>query len=412
MPVDVTSLDTATRGHHPDSPSSLQSSDACPHFTNRNTDSDASKAGVLQHKAAETRNLELLDEPEQVEAVKRCLEIEDGWIKRLTDLGFDVEVVRERYLPVCRDELVKDDKGHEWHGITGGFPDTLIIARDRETHQPVLIVILDWKFGKHLVTPTASNLQGMAYALGALQEWPTAAEVLVKFYHPHVEGSQPRPEYEHVFPRTAADQMELTIRHVIARKGRAKREGWASEVKPRPCAFLCVFCQHLDKAECPAVGQLANIAVSKFESLPVPPELRAAYLTDPAMMKQAYKLTALVEAHAKALRKRITDAVLTEGAEIEGMQIVTKADREVTDIAALKRRALEAGVPEDEFDKLLSIPLTAVEEIIKARAPKRQGAAHVRAFTAVLEEEGITRKGKPYSYLAESKSDDEDATDV
>jgi hypothetical protein len=125
----TTELDTQTRGHHPHSPSSLQNSEACPHFVNHQSDSAASQAGVLQHKAAETRDLSILNgNAEQEEAVTRYIEQEDGWIAALRDAGaVSVEVIREQYLAVGGD-VVLDEHGNPWTGITGGYPDLALIG--------------------------------------------------------------------------------------------------------------------------------------------------------------------------------------------------------------------------------------------------------------------------------------------
>jgi hypothetical protein len=403
---DVSQLNTAARGHHPDSPSSLQSSAACPHFVNLQRDTAASAAGVLQHKAAEIRDFSILEEPEQVDAVKRALAVEDEWISRLMGFGLEVEIIREEYLAVCPAETVVDEHGQKWNGVTGGYPDTLLLGRHKESKEVLLVVILDWKFGKILVTPTKDNLQGKSYALAALQRWATAGEVLVQFYHPYAEAAAPLPEYTHTFTRADMPQMELEIRHVRAQKHRAKAEGWGSDIKPRPCSNLCIWCARLDRAECPAVAGLALVASAKYEPLSVPAEIRPAYLTEPEHMKAAYRVSGVIEKLAKALRRRITDAVLTEGVEIEGMRIVTKSDREVVSVDAVLEAAQEFGVTADEFKECVSIPITKVEALVKAKAPKGKGAPLVRAFQQALEERGATKKGKPYSYLAEVKEDD------
>lgn len=414
MSTDVSKLNTAQRGHHPDSPSSLQSSAACPHFVNLQRETEASLAGVLQHKATETRDLTILEEPEQVDAVKRALAVEDDWIARLMGFGLEVEIVREEYLAVCPEEKVLEHVVHdeyvEWRGITGGYPDTVLLGRHKETKDVLLIVILDWKFGKILVTPTKSNLQGKSYALAALQKWTTAGEVLVQFYHPYVELPEPKPEYTATFTREDMAQMELEIRHVRAQKHRAKAEGWASAIKPVPCANLCIWCARLDRAECPAVAELALVASEKYEPLSVPAEIRPAYLTQPEHMKAAYRISGVVEKLAKQLRKRITDAVITEGVQIDGMQVVTKADREVVSVEAVAEAAAEFGVEKEAFTECLSLPITKVETLVKTKAPKGKGAALVREFQKALEERGAVKKGRPYSYLVEAKEDD--AVDV
>lgn len=386
----------APRGHHPDSPSSLQPSAACPHYENRNEESAASAAGTLQHKAAETRDLSILESEEQTAAVKRCLDLQDATAATLQAYKpTKLTTIHEIYLPV-----IPGHKNGDWEGLTGGYPDTLIVA-DYESNS--VAALLDWKFGQMLVTPTKDNLQGKAYALAVLQKYPRVSEVKVQFYHPYLELPEAKPEYTHVFSRNDMPQLELEIRLVIARKRRAKTEGWASDIKPCPSTNLCCWCARL--AECPAVLSLATTISPKHAPLLVPAEMRPSYLTDPAAAKQAYQMAQVLEPLAKAIRKRLTDMVLTEGFEVEGMQIVTKADREITSIEAVREAALQHGVDEAEFTELLTLSITKVEEAVKKKAPRGKGAAAVRALAETLDELGATKKGKPYSYLKESKDD-------
>lgn len=393
------------RGHHPDSPSSLQSSAACPHFRNRNSDTEASRAGTLMHAAIENHDTSHLEEPEQIEAVGRCIALEESHIAMLKNAGFGVEVVKEEYLPVCPEVTITDESGRPWVGITGGYPDLLIIGSLGGV--PKLAMLDDWKCGQWLVTPTKDNLQGKAYALAVLQKYPTVEEVRVQFFHPFLEADGAKPEYAHTFSRDNMPGLEREIRLVIARKHRAAREGWTSaDVPPCPHTKLCVFCHHLDTAECPAMLQLAADTHSKHEQLVVPVEVRPAYLSDPVAAKQVYQLSAAIEAFAKKARRRITDMVLTEGLEIEGMRIVTKADRNITSLAAVRDAALEAGLSIEDFESCLSLPLTTIEAKVKALAPKRQGAAKVREFQQLLDDRGAVEKGKPYSYLTETQPDE------
>lgn len=382
------------RGHHPDSPSSLQSSAQCPHFANASRDSAASIAGTRQHKAAETRDLTILDDESEVAAVQRALSLEDDVISGLKAGGLEVEVIRETYLAVASDEKTAD-----WDGITGGYPDTLIIGRGKEG---TLAAILDWKFGKQLVTPTAENLQGIAYALAAMQRWPEILETMVVFFHPHIEVKERMEEYTHVFKRSDMSQMELIIRAVIARKHKAKSEGWTSDVAPIPSSNLCIWCANL--ATCPAVQKLAAVTSSKYEALTVPDEVRPAYLTNPDDMRRVHLLASTLEKFCKNVKTRIRDAVLTEGVTVPGMRLVTKADREIVSIAAVRDVAFQHGVTVEQFEECLSLPLTKVEDVIKKGAPKGKGAAAVREFKSALEDVGATKKGEPYTYLTEDKA--------
>lgn len=393
---------TTERGHHPDSPSSLQSSAQCAFFTNASRDSAASIAGTLQHKAAETRDLSTLDDEAQVAAVQRAIDLEDDVIKNLKDGGLEVEVIREQYLAVAPDESTAG-----WEGITGGYPDTLIIGRGE---QGTLAAILDWKFGKQLVTPTSENLQGIAYALAVMQRWPEVLEVMVVFFHPHIEVAKRMEEYTQVFTRKDMPQMELVLRLVIERKKKAKADGWEGEIRPNPSTNLCIWCQHL--ATCPAVQKIATVVSKKYENVEVPAEVRPAYLTNPEDMRRVHQLAGVLEKFCKSVKTRIRDAVLTEGVEVPGMRLVTKADREIVSIAAVRDVALQHGVTVEQFENCLSLPLTKVEEVIKKAAPKGKGAATLREFQTALDDVGAVKKGNPYTYLTEDKSATEDAVDI
>ena len=399
----MTTTTPSERGHHPDSPSSLQASAQCPHFTNHQRESAASAAGTLQHKAAETRDLSILEDEDQVDAVKRALAVEDAAIDTLKGLGFEVEIIREQYLAVASDE-----KNGDWAGITGGYPDTLLIGREKEGG--ALGIILDWKFGKQLVTPTAENMQGIAYALAVMQRWPEIAEVKVVFFHPHIEKTDTIAEYSHVFTRDNMEQMELIVRLIIARKHKAKSEGWESSITPLPSSNLCIWCANL--ATCPAVLKLASVASSKYEALTVPQEVRPAFLSNPEDMRRVHQLAGVLEKFAKSVKTRIRDAALTEGVEIPGMKLVTKSDREIVSLSAVRDAALEHGVTIEQFEECLSLPITKLEDVVKKLAPKGKGAGKVREFQAALEDVGAVKKGNPYTYLVESKSSDGDAIDV
>ena len=96
-------FDTITRAHHPFSASGTQYTEACPHFVSRGGSSVAADEGVLCHKAIETRDLSILDTPEQIALVQRCISLEDAELAALKVLGDpdeEILVIGEKYLPV------------------------------------------------------------------------------------------------------------------------------------------------------------------------------------------------------------------------------------------------------------------------------------------------------------------------
>src|ERR1700728_418373 len=189
------------RAHHPDSPSSLQSSEACPLFRNENRETRAATAGTLQHKAAELRDLSILDTDEQVEAVKACIRyVEQVGHQKYASEG-EVVVLKEIYLHVG------EDPNGEFIGITGGYPDEIIKGQTQAD-------IFDFKFGAEPVTETKNNLQGISYALGLFEKYPALTQITVHFYAPNQGWSEEeqKAKYVHPFHRHECEALELRVR--------------------------------------------------------------------------------------------------------------------------------------------------------------------------------------------------------
>lgn len=428
-------LDTQTRGHHPHSPSSLQSSEACAHFENEQRDSKASKDGVLQHKAAETRDLSILDDPEHVKGVTRALQVEDEWIDILTDVEASYsragepeptevlpKIIQEQYLPVDgkhvepqeSQELEEDkltgekilfDRYREWHGITGGYPDTVLLQL-----RSGRAAILDWKFGKEWVTPTRDNMQGRAYAAGVFEAFPSVKSVTVVFYHPHLEVNDEgevyqKDEYTCTFTRDELDFIRLQIHTIIAKKKLAREQGLNnSEIPQTPKTSLCIWCAH--KARCKALGALVVLTMSKHKPLDCPEVINPGELRTAEDYGKAYKFANFLEPLAKSIKKHITEAAVKGGVDVDGFEIARRRDSEVVDPSKLKQIAVENfGVTEAEFDKCVSVPITKIDDVIKAKAPPRKGAPTVRAFRDAATRAGALKIGEGYFYLKEVKGE-------
>lgn len=384
---DVSSLDTATRGHHPDSPSSLQASEACPAFQNEQRESQASTDGTLQHKAAETRDLSILHGDEAMEwAVKKCLEYEDAAINefRLANLPF--EIVKEVKVTVGDD------------AVTEGFPDLIIVG---EIHG----VGLDWKFGKEPVTPTKSNLQAIAYVLGIFRRYPKLKTITFHFFAPYQKWSaqEQREKYVHTFHRDEVEKLELRVRVVIARKHVAYAEvaqgNWQSAA---PKHNLCLWCAR--KGVCPKVGALVVQTTSKYHDLEVPEVVKEYRLTTPDQVAVAYRFVSQLGPIIEAIKKRCIDAAVTEDLLPPNFKIVTSQRRTVKDAVAFLKVAVEQGIPEEEAVRMLKVSFEPFEDFLKKTAARGQGAARIRAFNAALEEGGVTELGSPFHFLREVKT--------
>lgn len=396
-------LDTQLRGHHPDSPSSLQASDACPLFENEQreeTATSASSKGTLQHKAAETRDLDILHGDEaMVAAVEKCLAYEDRVIAYFRSRGVEPIVEKENYLSVG-DDVVRH-KGEIWEGITGGFPDVVIYSLTLgEAH------ILDWKYGAVPVTPTKDNVQGHSYELGLRKRLgPRIKPITVHFFAPYQGWTEQEQEekYIHTFYPDDAQARELRIRTIIARKKDPNS-------KPCPKVDLCLWCAK--KGSCPALHNAIAPLQGKYEDLVCPDVVAPHKLMLPTQYGAALKFAGQVELWAKAVKARCRDVALTEGIDVPGFKLVSRADRAVDSVKLFQEVALKNGVTPVEFLETLTPSLGKIEDLVKSKAAKGSGAAAIRQLMSDLEEAGATSKGKPYYFLKEIRTPNEKVIDV
>lgn len=387
MPDAPILLDTQTRAHHPDSPSSLQASEACPCFQNEQRESAASLRGTLLHKAVETRDLSLLGGDQELEwGANAAIAYEDAIISQFKATGRPFQVVREVKLSVGDD------------GVTEGFPDTLVVG---EKHSATL----DWKMGFGPVAETKDNLQGMAYDGGLLAKWPTVETNEVHFFAPYQKWSaeEQRKRYVYTFHRKDAPVRELRIRTVIARKHEAARlmaiGDWSMAA---PKHDLCLWCAR--KGVCPKVNALVIRSHSKYHDLEVPDVLKEWKIGTREAVAIAHRFANQMTPILEAIKKRCVEAAVIEDLKPDNFMIVKSAHRKIKSVAAFLTAAEEHGVPLTEATEMLSVSFKPFEDYLKAHAAKGKGASKLRAFNATLEENGVTELGPPFYFLREVKT--------
>lgn len=398
--------DTKNRGHHPDSPSSLQSSEACPLFKNEQRESQASADGTLFHKAVELEDITLLDgDPEREAGYHRAIAYRNSIIaEHVRRFGKAPQIIQEKYLPVGDDfageKMVGGLTTGEWIGITGGFPDILIVSQ-------LLIDIIDWKAGKVPVAPTKSNLQGMAYEVATFQAFPEVPQVRVHFYQPFQGWSEEahQEKYVHTFNRQDVPEQELRIRTVVARKKAATKEletkgSWAAA---QPKMDLCIWCARA--GDCKKAHAVIIQAGSKHPDFIVPEIVVGHQLTRPEQYKQAFRWANQVIKIAEAIKHRCNTAVATEDMDLgEDMKLVKRTERRIKSVTELVRIARAHGLKLRDIVNAMTVSITTLEELIKARAVKGKGAAYIRAFQADTFEQGAVELGTPTYFLQETRS--------
>lgn len=405
VPERAEKFDTATRGHHPDSPSSLQSSEACPLFLNENRESAASTAGVLQHKAAETGDLSILESESQVAAVTDCI----TYARRVGEEKYaaagEVLVIKEKYLGVG------DEKVGEYIGVTGGFPDEVYVS------EAIGIAdVFDWKFGNQPVVKTVDNLQGISYALGTFEDFPKVHSVSVHFRQPHQGWSEEKHEaiYVHTFHRTEVEALELRIRTVVARKKAAVKrlEATGAWGDATPKNDLCIWCAR--KGDCKKLHALVIRGSEKHSDFIVPQELNPVGLSKPEVVKQAFKWASQVETIAKAVKDRCNKLVKEDDMDLgPELKLSKRTERQTKNIVELIAGAKRNGLSlREDVLPLMSIPFTKLEEAVKKKAAKGKGAEAIRRLNADWEEHGATQMGTPIYFLTEARSPKEKAQHV
>jgi len=419
-------LETQTRAHHPYSPSSLQSLEACPLYRSRQNVKEHTRttAGTRAHNAADTETDDNRLSDEDAAAVAECLDyvaglkdalISEAKFKRLemskirceggtlvmfspADYEDLVEEINEPYLPI--DDLIFPD----CESTTAGFADKIIFSFDkRKAH------VTDYKFGIWPVTHAKANLQGLAYALGVFKQRKTVDEITIHFLQPLLDKITSATIYRKDIP-----EHYFRICAVVA-KARLAREQLAAEIaagrnptyEAANCyAPVCSFCDHLGKC-----AKALNVAIQvgkKFYPLDIPDDITPTAVLDPHNTALAMRLSMVVGTWAKAFRTVITDRVIRGDADIpDGFQIVSQSKRELVDMEKYRKHAIKI-IGAKGFEETLQTTFGAVEEKISEKAPRGIKKKVVAAFQKETEESGCVVRGLPITFLKAIPKKDED----
>lgn len=419
--------DSATRIHHPYSPSKLQPLEACAKYESRFTESEAATTGTMQHDVAESGedNQNLADF--KIMAVIESMKFVD---ERLS-LYPGGKLVKEQYLPIDDEkiqvrgeplEVLTDPTDPDsdtvlvptfidFTGTTAGYLDVGIISADEETGE-----VIDYKFGKVAVENAGNNLQGYAYLLGLRKVFPKLKKGILWFFMPHrdeltgaefdlVEQKLVRVYSQDVGWVAApahAGGMYLRIKTVVARAVEANRvEDDYSMATPTESS--CLFCARLGK--CPKVRELALNVGKKYRPLEIPQSVSTTVFSDPADVERGIKFAAVIKQWAESYRTGATNKTI-DNPEFcpKGFTLVSTTKRIIKDDRKLGDLA-KTFLPEDkhkEVEKLFSVAIGPLEKLISVAAPRGQKEKTVEAFGAKALETGVLEEGQPFAFLRQS----------
>lgn len=396
-PSEPTQPEHSERVHHPYSPSSLQSREACPCYDGEDSGDEnrirAAIRGTLQHEAMETGadNHQLTDV--EWAAVRDC----SSYVAVLkNELGEGFHEIVEPYVPID-DQTIQgrgsDGQVRAFKGTTAGYLDLALLNKDK-----TFAHIVDWKFGRWEVEDAETNRQGHAYLLGLYKMFPTLRKVKVHFVMPARDEVTVA-----VFEESSFKRLHVEISAVVARavKAHGDLKGEPDFAQATPTVSGCLFCRH--KGSCSALHAMAIKVGHKYDPVRVPEEIQPSLISDPKFAGEGIKVAALMEAWAKAYRKQATDrAVNDEDFIPEGYDLVKMERREIINKEAFKQTAQEF-IPESSFEQVwesaTKISFGPVEDAINDLAPRGHKKEAVEAFSEKLENNEATKLGDPYFVL-------------
>jgi hypothetical protein len=285
------------------SPSKLAYYEACPMFWQDQTDtkSEAAEEGDRLHEAVEKQDVSLLDDPEQKEAVKQCID----YVRQLAPKPYPksgIVVGQIGYYDQVREEVwLESDIGKR------GRADLLIFpAADRKSAH-----LVDYKFGKAPVEHARTNAQGVDYAYRVFRAHPDVDRVTVHFLMP-----RQRDVTWHTFER---ERDFLGMRERIL-----KVHNSVNDPFKQPTPNLEKACQYCDlKAQCPALAGTAVQVARRVNLLPMPEDFAPHAPRTPEERGMAQELADLLIKWAEEVKQQNTKAVL-EGADADGFRVQTR----------------------------------------------------------------------------------------
>lgn len=279
------------------SPSKLAYYEACPVFWQAPSEkSEAAEEGDRLHEAVEKKDLSILEDEEQKEAAKHCLD----YVKQLAPNPSSAGNML--YIDTVLEEVwLESDIGKR------GRADLVILpASDRK-----LAHVVDFKFGKVPVEHAATNAQGVDYAYRVFKKFPDIDRVQVHFIMPR-QRDVTWHEFSREIDFPAMRERLLGIHQRV------------NDPFKQPTPNLEKACQYCDlKARCPALSQTAVDVARRFNVLPVPQDFAPHAPRTPEERGMAQELADLLIKWGEEVKSQNTAAVM-DGAEAEGFKVQSR----------------------------------------------------------------------------------------
>lgn len=393
------------RIHHPYSPSSTQSLEACPCFRNRKekTLHERCVAGTKAHGVTETGTDDASLSDEDAVAAAECVDFYERRVQLLEDVrrrlaDFQTQVpplieLKETYLSVD-DEVFNDDYTDPLSGkqiketvkaTTAGYVDRAVVNHDRTYAE-----LFDWKFGLWPVEQADNNLQGICYSLGLFRKYPTLQKIKFWFKQPHLDHIS-----DAEFTRDQIPALYLRVSVVVAQARAARHAGTFASA--RPMVPVCNFCAFI--GVCPKVTEFICQVGRKFHPLEIPENITPTMVHDPKNSALGKRLSGIVKVWADAFNRQLADRILRGDAPLpEGFRIETRANRVIVDKEKFKEITLR-HMTEAEYLATFDPSFGPLEELIKEKSPRGMKKSAVESYQKELIDTGAVTRDLPYSFL-------------
>jgi len=263
----------------------------------------------------------------------------------------------ETYVGYCRDYAENELRPAEVKiiepmleiadGRSWGYADLLHLDLEDE---PVLAQLVDWKFGWNRIAQASVNMQGIGYALGVFEKYPSLRAVEVHLVMPRLGYVT-----THVFTRDGDfDRMWKLVNGILDHALLPFPENFKASAK------ACAFCAR--KPTCPVI--VSKVAGACNDGLPLPDTgLEDASPEDLALYRD---FADIAESWAKKVKEFVLNKRVMGGVDIPGWDLEhRRGARKVVDGPKIVEIARAFGLTEADVIESSKLYLTKLEKKVR-----------------------------------------------
>ena len=367
-PAYAVSATHASRAHSTISPSKLKSLEISPAYESDPTDPEhpITAEGTLCHEALDKGSDDMLTTDEQREWVAMCR----SFVAEVIPGGKEFREVRLDILD----------------GIWG-FADLIKVAGKRAA-------LLDYKFGWNPQEDVETNPAAQAYVFGMFRWMPDLEEIFVAYLYPRIGQVS-----THTYRREDLPRIETRVRLIVekARDARPETCRWSAET--------CRFCQH--RFECPTLRREVLPIAQRYadtHSIPLPSfdDLNAE--SDPEKFAKLLEVAPVLEAVADSIKRNAVRLRITEGIEIPGWEMKTRAGRKTvlnTVLAADVFR--KEGLTTEQILRACEVRTTTLGDVLGEIAPRGGKKKLLERVLDQLRDAGLLEVKEDSTFMTRTK---------